>query len=121
MAHERVYKTDKKVNVLDSAVGLVLKSCSVPQSLGTDDNFGNKTVKAGTIFPANDGTAKGILFEGVDVTLGEHEASLIVEGRIIEERLPVAVETEAKTALEAVGIRFVTEEVVTRPVLDTVD
>lgn len=119
MAHEAVYKTDKKLNFLDSAVGLVTKSCMVPQSMGVDDGFGNKTVKAGVIFPANDSTAKGILFEGVDVTLGEHEAALLVEGRVIADRLPETIDDDARTALEIVGIKFVDEEIAVRPALDT--
>ncbi len=120
MAHEKIYVADKKLNFLDSAEGLVLKSCTVPQSMGVDDGYGNKTVKAGTIFPANDSTATGILYESVDVTDGEHEGSLMVAGRVIEARLPETLEEEAKTALEAVGIGFYTETVVTRPDLDTV-
>ena len=120
MAHEKIYVADKKINFLDSAEGLVLKSCTVPQSMGVDDGYGNKTVKAGTIFPANDATAKGILFESVDVTDGEHEGSLLVAGRIIETRLPEELSEEAKTALETLGIGFFTEEAVTRPALDSV-
>ena len=121
MAHEKIYVADKKINFLDSAEGLVLKSCTVPQAMGVDDGYGNKMVNAGTVFPANDSTATGILFESVDVTNGEHEGSLIVAGRIIAERLPETLNAEAKTALEALGVGFYTEEVVTRPDLDTVE
>lgn len=121
MAHEKIYVADKKINFLDSAEGLVLKSCTVPRSMGEDDGYGNKTVKAGTIFPANDSTAIGILFESVDVTDGEHEGSLMVAGRVIEERLSETLAADAKTALEALGIGFYAEAVVTRPELDTVE
>lgn len=120
MAHEKIYVADKKLNFLDSAEGLVLKSCTVPESMGTEDGFGNKTVKAGTVFPANDATAVGILYESVDVTMGEHEGSLMVAGRVIEGRLPETLEDDAKTALKAVGISFHTEEAVVRPELDTI-
>ena len=120
MAHEKIYVADKKLNFLDSAEGLVLKSCTVPESMGVEDGFGNKTVKAGTVFPANDSTATGILYESVDVTMGDHEGSIMVAGRVIEERLPETLEEEAKTALQTLGISFHAEEAVVRPALDTI-
>lgn len=107
MAHIATYTTPTRVNFLDSAVGLVLKTCDVPQSLGVADEKGNKTVAAGTIFPANDATAKGILFEDVDVTYGNHEGSLLVAGRVYADHLPVEPSSAAKTALEGIGITFV--------------
>lgn len=107
MAHIATYSTSTKINFLDSAVGLVLKTCNVPQSLGEDDGKGNKTVAAGTVLPANDATATGILFEDADVTYGDHEGSLLVAGRIYADRLPKELSAEAKTALEGVGIQFV--------------
>lgn len=76
---------------------------------------GGKYLPMGTVYPANDGTAKGIIYEDVDVTSGDMPASLVVEGTVYENRLPVAVESAAKTALEALGIKFVTEPTVTRP------
>lgn len=108
MAHIANYGADKRVNFIDSAVGLVFKTCTVP-SAGVDaDEKGNKVVPAGKVFPANDGTAKGILFESVDVTAGDHEGSLLVAGRVYEDRLAEeSLNEEAKTALEAVGIVFV--------------
>lgn len=63
---------------------------------GTD---GKKIVKAGTILPANDATAKGILYHDVDVTNGPQPGSLIVEGYVLEARLHTAPAATAKTAL----------------------
>lgn len=109
MSHISSYESDKKVNFLDSPVGLVLKTCTVPASMGIADEKGNKIAPAGTVFPANDSTATGILFEDVDVTEGDHEGSLLVAGRVYEERLAEeSVEADAKTALEKAGIAFVT-------------
>lgn len=107
MAHIANYATEKKNNFLDSSVGLVLKTCQVPASMGTADDKGNKTAKAGTPFPANDATAKGILFEDVDLTYGDHEGSLMVAGRIYADRLAVTLADEAKKALTALGFAFV--------------
>lgn len=107
MSHIATYSSNVKLNFLDSAVGLVLKTCTVPASMGTDDGAGHKTVAAGTILPANDATAKGILFEDVDVTYGNSEGSLMIAGRVYADRLAAALATEAKTPLTASGIIFV--------------
>lgn len=66
---------------------------------------GKKIVKAGTVLPANDATAKGILFHDVDVTYGPQPGALIVEGYVLEERLPVAPSAEAKTAMNEIKFR----------------
>lgn len=107
MAHIANYESDKRVNFIDSAVGLVFKTCTVSDSEVQADEKGNKIVPAGTVYPSNDTNAKGILFESVDVTMGEHEGSLLVAGRVYADRLAVTLDTAAKTALEKAGISFV--------------
>lgn len=69
------------------------------------DENGKKIVKAGTVLPKNDTTAKGILFHDVDVTHGPQPGALMVEGYVLEARLPVAPETTAKTALKEIKFR----------------
>jgi len=69
------------------------------------DANGNKIVKAGTILPANGSTAKGILFTDVDVTNGPQPGALIVEGYVLEARLPVVPAADAKTALSKITFR----------------
>ena len=71
----------------------------------TADANGKKIVKAGTILPANDATAKGILYNDVDVTHGPQPGSLIVEAYILEARLHTAPADEAKTALKEIKFR----------------
>lgn len=71
----------------------------------TPDAKGRKIVKAGTILPANDATAKGILYYDVDVTHGPQPGSLIVEAYILEDRLPVAPDAAAVTALKEIKFR----------------
>lgn len=66
---------------------------------------GKKIVPAGTVWPLNDATAKGVLFNEVDVTHGPQPASLIVEGYILEARLPVAPAATAKTAMPEIKFR----------------
>lgn len=62
---------------------------------------GRKIVPAGTVYPANDATAIGITLTDTDVTEGPQPGSVLAEAWIIEERLPVSVEADAKTALAA--------------------
>lgn len=89
-------------NILDSEVGLVLKTAEFTSSMAT-----NGVVVKGTIFPANDDGATGIVFEDV-IMDGDTKrpGSIIVAGRIIEANLPAAVDSDAKTDLEASGIVF---------------
>lgn len=67
-------------------------------------NATNGVVKAGTIYPANDATAVGIVFH--DTEVGQ-PMSVIVEGHVYENRLPVVPSETAKTALKNIG--FYTE------------
>lgn len=69
------------------------------------DATGRKIVKAGTILPANDATAQGILYNDVDVTNGKQPGSLIVEAYILQDRLPQAPDAAAKTALKEIKFR----------------
>ena len=66
---------------------------------------GRKVVKAGTIYPANDATAKGIVYKDVDVTNGPQPGSVIVEAYILEARLHTAPSAAAKTALTKITFR----------------
>lgn len=67
-------------------------------------NATDGVVKAGTIYPANDATAVGIVFH--DTEVGQ-PMSVIVEGHVYENRLPVAPSADAKTTLKNIG--FYTE------------
>lgn len=82
-----------------------LKSATVTSFTTTvkeTDGNSDKIVKAGTIYPKNDGTAKGIIYNDVDVSHGDQEASLIVEGHLLEERLPEKPSEAAKQALRQI-------------------
>lgn len=74
-----------------------------------------KYIKMGTIWPANGATAKGIVYEDVDVSEGNMPGSLVTRGVVYENRLPVELAQAAKTALVALGFQFLTEGTVTRP------
>jgi len=75
---------------------------------------GGKYVPAGSVIPANGATAKGILYEDVDVSTGDMPGSLVTEGSVYEDRLPAQVVAAAKTALT--GITFIASApAITRP------
>lgn len=93
----------------------VRKTHEVTQSMATTESDGSKYVKAGTIYPSNDTNAIGIVYEDVDVTNGNMPASIVEKGVVIESKLPVALDSDAKTALGALGFVFVAEGEAVRP------
>lgn len=81
-----------------------------------DDGRGGKFVRAGTIYPANDGTAVGIVYEDVDVSNGYMPGSVVTKGTVYLDRLPVAAQTAAQTALKELGFVLIAKApTVTRP------
>lgn len=87
---------------------------------------GSKYVPAGAIIPANDATAKGILYEDTDVTTGDMPGSIVTRGAVYTDRLPAAPSADtteggattpgAASVLTAAGITFVaTSPAITRP------
>ena len=83
-----------------------------PQAITTEE--GAKYVPAGAVIPSNDGNAKGILYEDVEVTTGDMPGSLVTRGVIYEDRLPAALDGAAKTALKGITVKAAVPEV-TRP------
>lgn len=64
---------------------------------------GGKYVPMGTIYPANDATAEGIVYEDVDVTDGNMPGSVVLSGVVYEERLPDAVDTYSSATVPTGG------------------
>lgn len=89
------YKKVEQINWLASAKFQTF-TYQIPQSLGVEQDDGRKIVKSGTVFPANDDTAIGIVFNDVDVTHGDAPGAVLVEGWIIEERLPQSISGSAE-------------------------
>lgn len=63
---------------------------------------GRKIVKAGTILPANDATAKGVVLYDVDVTNGDENGALVIHGFIDKSKIPTQPEETAVTALRQI-------------------
>lgn len=76
---------------------------------------GGKFVPGGTIYPNNDSTAEGIVYEDVDVTTGDMPGSVVLSGKVYQNRLAETLNSAAITALEAKGFVFKAEPTVTRP------
>lgn len=104
----KVYETTGKTEWLKSnAFDIVAYTQEYKTSDGELDSDSKKVVvKSGKIYPANDGTAKGIVRSDYDVTYGSAIGSLVVHADVVENKLPETVTAEAKTALEKVGIHF---------------
>lgn len=64
---------------------------------------GRKIIKAGTVYPANNATAKGIVWADYDVTNGDVTGALIIHGFVKTAALPVAPSSEAKAALPMIA------------------
>lgn len=60
---------------------------------------GRKIVKAGTVYPTNDGEAKGVVLYDVDVTNGDENGALVVHGFIKQSAMPKEPNELAKAAL----------------------
>lgn len=79
------------------------KTRQIPQEGATTLGNGAKYVKAGTIYPANDATAVGIVYEDVDVTNGDAAGSVVLGGVVYESRLPEAVDTYSTATVPTGG------------------
>lgn len=92
------------------------KTREISAADATEAADGGKYVPMGTIYPANDATAEGIVYEDVDVTTGNMPGSVVLKGDVYLDRLPVQIESAAQSALEAKGFVFIeTSPAVTRP------
>lgn len=99
---EQSVTATKEILYNDHFVGIPY---TVSDSGITANSDGEKIVPAGTILPANDATAQGILLSDTDVTAGPRSATIVVHGFIKNGAIPAAPAAEAKTALK--DIQFI--------------
>ena len=78
---------------------------TIPQAMGVNDGSGRLIVKMGTVFPANNATAKGLVLTDIDVTDGNAVGSVLVGGYVYAERLPVAIDPLAAPKLTEIKFR----------------
>lgn len=99
---ENQFGTEKQVLAIpDHYVALPYK-LSKGSSLAVDVQ-GRKIVKAGTVFPSNDGAAVGVVMHDYDVTDGDQQAAIILHGFIKLGSLPVAPSAAAEAALTSIS------------------
>lgn len=75
---------------------------------------GRSIVPAGAVIPKNDATAKGVLYEDIDVTEGAKPGSVIIEGTVYGDNLPASLATAAASALTDITV-IASTPTVTRP------
>lgn len=81
----------------------VRKTQEMTQAMATTTEEGAKYVPMGTIWPAGDATARGIVYEDVDVTNGNMPGSVVMRGVVYEDRLPGAVDTYSSATVASGG------------------
>lgn len=64
---------------------------------------GGKFVPGGSIYPGNDATAVGIVYEDVDVTTGDMPGSVVLKGTVYENRLSEAADTYSTATVPTGG------------------
>lgn len=96
--------------ILATEKNLVAFTVTVSDSSISGNAEGKKVVPRGSLLASdgtikNDGTVIGILANDVDVTTGPQPGSLIVEGYILKDRLPVKPAQPAIDALKKITFR----------------
>jgi len=103
MAYAKNYDKAEDVNFLASS-RFTSFTYQVSDVGVTANAEGKKIVPAGTVYPANDATAIGILYTDVNVSEGPQPGAVLVDAWVIGSRLPVAPTADAKTAMK--NIKF---------------
>ena len=92
MPFNEISTSYKHANILESEVGLVLKSRTGTQSMAATVGA-RKVIKAGTLWaPVNTGETDpyeiGVVFEDYDMTLDEkYPISVVFQGRLLADRV----------------------------------
>ena len=69
-----------------------------------DTNTGRLVIKAGTVYPANDENAIGLVFQDYDVTDGDVNMAILIHGFVLEEKLPIPPSGKALAAMKQISI-----------------
>lgn len=96
------YDTGKQILVFPDHYVNVAHTFSKGDAAAVDVD-GRKVIKAGTIYPTNGATAKGVVWADYDVTNGDVTGSLIIHGFIKTAALPAVPTSEAKAALPMIA------------------
>lgn len=98
---EKSYSTAKQVLMFpDEYEAFAQTFTSSDTTVATVD--GRKVIQAGTVWPANDGTAKGVVLYDVDVTDGDGAGSVVFSGSVRKGAMPAEPAATAVSALPRV-------------------
>lgn len=95
------YTTAKQILVFPDHYVCVAQTFPKDDPVATDVN-GRKIVLAGTMYPANDATCIGVVFNDQDVTDGDRTGAVLIHGFVKTAALPVAPADAARSALPMV-------------------
>ncbi|WP_273483627.1 hypothetical protein [Desulforamulus ruminis] len=104
MPYAKNYPKAEDINFLASSK-FISFTYEVSDTDVTANSEGRKIVPAGTVYPANDATAIGLLYTDVDVTNGPQPGPVLVEAWVLEARLPEAPTAEAKAAMKHIKFK----------------
>lgn len=76
-----------QVEILSRRDNLSVITRQIPATMGEVQEDGRKIAKAGRVFPANDGTAEGLIFTDVDVTYGDQPGAVMTDGFVYADRV----------------------------------
>lgn len=97
--------TLNRPNFLASEVGLRTVTYTFSKDYaGAVVENGRKIIKAGSVYPTNDASAVGIVFQDVDITNGDKVEALMVAGHYLSDKLPVSPASGAVTTLAGKGL-----------------
>lgn len=98
-------QTQHILAIPDHYVSIAIKIPQATQAGGivVSEN-GRLIVKAGTVYPANDATAQGLIFQQYDVTDGDVTAALMIHGFVREDRLPAAITSAAAAKMPLICV-----------------
>lgn len=99
---EKSYSTGRQILASEHYISF---TCTIKKEDVEPNDEGRRIVPAGTVFPKNDATAKGLILNDVDVTYGNQPAPLLVEGYVYKGRLPEDISEEAKAVLPKISYR----------------
>jgi hypothetical protein len=102
MISETLYEQDRTILQFPDGARAYAHTFSATEDASvvvTDPVTGARTIPAGTIYPANDATATGVVLKMVDVTSGSASGALLFVGDVRAARLPEDPTDDAKRAL----------------------
>lgn len=100
---QETFETGKQILAFPEPYVCVAHTFLKGDESATDVN-GKKIIKAGTVYPANDSTAVGIVFNDYDVTDGDVSGAILLEGYVKKSALPTTPSADAITAMKKITL-----------------